>query len=140
MVSLLPRVILPPVSLQRPEITAVLPLALYTKLQIPIAMQLRYFLKRDAGSYVEAVSVLRNKMFDSALFEEGGDDHVGKRGLGDVHQSVYRGLMGRRIGEVTVPQSRTSADDGLLSGAVVGDADGCGYARPGEDDGMGRSA
>jgi hypothetical protein len=89
---------------------------------------------------MQSVRVLRNKMFDPPLFEQRGDGHMGEGWLGDVHQSVYGSLVGGSIGEVAVPQSWASADDGLLPRAVVGDADGGGYACTGEDDRMGGSA
>lgn len=78
-------------------------------------------------------------MFDPTLFDEAGDDHMGEWGLSEVHQSIDGGLMGREVGEVAVPKSGTCANDGLMTWAIVGDADGGGDAGTGEDDGMGGS-
>jgi hypothetical protein len=86
---------------------------------------------------VEAVSVLGDEVFDHALSDEGGDDHVGGGGRGEVDQPVDGGFVGIGIGEVAVPKAGPRADDGLLSGAVVGDADGGGDACAGEDDRVG---
>ena len=140
MISFLPRLINLPISPQSPKIPKILPLTWQTMLQVPVTMQLRYFLDQYSRSHMQPIRILRDQMFEYSFFNCSRNKHMGKRWIGEIYYSVDRRfwilLLFMQLLMISVPQSGPRFYNGILRRSIIRDTKRGGDTCPCKNDGV----